>query len=616
MSATRTAIFAAAPGATRGQSSRIDADPKGENIVYTNGKTVHIRNIQNPLLAKEYTQHSYNVTVAKYAPSGYYIASADERGNVRIWDTVGDDQVLKLETQALGGRINDLAWDGESKRIIAVGQGKEKYAHAFLVDSGSSCGEIMGHSKIANAVAIRQTRPFRAVTGGDDNTMVFSTGVPFKFDKTIHDHTGFVQDIKYSSNDDFFASVGADGKVLHSNMPKFGYKDIFLYDGKTGEKIKEISTGDHGHKGTIYGLAWSPDGKRILTSSGDQTSKIWDIETSSVVNTFDFALAGNNIDGQQVGNVWKGDHLITLSLSGDLNYLDPSTSKTSRVVKGHQKGITALAVTDDSKTYWTGSYDGRVFSWDAETGAGEDIKSATHTNQVIQLAASGDRVVSAAMDDTIKITPKASPEAAVVVSLGTQPKGVSVSEDQTVVVVSENEAQVIQGGKKVDSLTLRYTATAIAINPQGSTVAIGSQDAKVYVMHLEGTKLKAVHTLSNNKGAITALAFSPDSTLLAAGDSAGKIYVYDVASGEVKVDRWVFHTARVNAIAWSPNGKYAVSASLDTNIYVWSVAAPMKKVSIRNAHAMSVTGVAFRDDETVVSAGSDASIKTWKISHH
>ncbi|KAG0228550.1 hypothetical protein BGW42_002094 [Actinomortierella wolfii] len=603
MSATRTAIFAAVPAATRGQSSRLDADPKGENIVYANGKTVYIRNIQNPHIAKEYTQHSYGVTVAKYAPSGYYIASADERGNVRIWDTVGEDQVLKLETQALGGRINDLAWDGESKRIIVVGEGKDKYGHAFLADSGSSCGEIMGHSKPVNAVAIRQTRPFRAVTGGDDNTLVFSNGVPFKFDKTLHNHTGFIQDIKYSNDGEFFASVGADGK-------------IFLYDGKTGEMIKEISTGDHGHRGTIYGLAWSPDGKRILTSSGDQTSKIWDVETSSVVNTFDLASANNNTDGQQVGNVWKGDHLISLSLSGDLNYLDPTTSKTSRIVQGHQKGITALAVADEGKTLWTGSYDGRVFSWEADAGNGEANETATHKNQVMQLVTSGDQVISAAMDDTVKITPKTSPQNAVVISLGAQPKGVSVSEDQTVVSVSENEVQVIQGGKKVDSLALGYSATAVAINSQGSIVAIGSQDAKVYVMRLEGTKLSAVHTLTSNKGAISALAFSPDGALLAAGDSAGKIYVYDVATGQTAVDRWVFHTARVSAIAWSPNGKYAVSGSLDTNIYVWSVAAPMKKVTIRNAHALSVTGVAFRDDETVVSAGSDASIKTWKITHH
>lgn len=71
----------------------------------------------------------------------------------------------------------------------------------------------MGHSKVVNTVAIRQTRPFRAVTGGDDNTLVFSHGVPFVFNKTISDHTRFVQEVKFSTNGDMFASVGSDGKV-------------------------------------------------------------------------------------------------------------------------------------------------------------------------------------------------------------------------------------------------------------------------------------------------------------------------------------------------------------------------------------------------------------------
>ena len=35
---------------------------------------------------------------------------------------------LTLNSKIIAGRINDLAWDGESKRIIAVGDGKERYA--------------------------------------------------------------------------------------------------------------------------------------------------------------------------------------------------------------------------------------------------------------------------------------------------------------------------------------------------------------------------------------------------------------------------------------------------------------------------------------------------------
>ncbi|KAG0037844.1 hypothetical protein BGZ82_001702 [Podila clonocystis] len=597
MSAVRSSIYAAAPATTRGQGVHLDADPKCENFVYTNGKSVFIRNIAKPEIAKEYTQHSCNVTVAKFAPSGYYIASGDERGNVRVWDTVGDEQILKLETKPISGKINDIAWDGESKRIIAVGDGKDKFAHAFFADGGASCGEIIGHSKVVNTAAIRQSRPFRAVTGGDDTTLVFSNGVPFVFNKIIKDHTRFVQEVKFSNDGDLFASVGSDGK-------------IFLYDGKTGDKIKELSTAEHRHSGTIFALSWSGDGKRLVTSSADQTSKIWDIETSSVVNTFDLSSSGS-VNGQQVGNIWKGDALLSLSLSGDLNYLDPSTSQTSRIVKGHQKGITALAVSEDKKTFLTGSYDGRVVSWDGNDGEGHPLEESSHSNQVMQLVGNGNEFISAGMDDTVKVTDISSKNVAVI-STSALPRGISASDDKTIVVATENEIQVIQGGKKVGSIAVGYNATSVAINHQGSTVA----DSKVYVMSLDGTKLSAVHTLNKNRGAISSLSFNPEGTLLAAGDSAGKIFVYDVATGEAKIQRWVFHTARVTSIAWSPSGKHVVSGSLDTNVYVWSTEDEMKKVSMLNAHVLGVNGVAFVDEDTVISAGADACIKTWKITHH
>lgn len=50
--------------------------------------------------------------------------------------------------------MNDLAWDGESKRIIAVGDGRERFGAAFLADSGSSCGEIQGNSKVSFRIAV------------------------------------------------------------------------------------------------------------------------------------------------------------------------------------------------------------------------------------------------------------------------------------------------------------------------------------------------------------------------------------------------------------------------------------------------------------------------------
>ena len=100
------------------------------------------------------------------------------------------------------------------KRIIAVGDGKQKFAHAFLFDTLSSVGEVLGHSKVINSVSIRQARPFRAITGSDDLTANFYHGVPYKFQKSMSDHGRFVQQVRFSPDGEFFATCSLDKKVF------------------------------------------------------------------------------------------------------------------------------------------------------------------------------------------------------------------------------------------------------------------------------------------------------------------------------------------------------------------------------------------------------------------
>ena len=51
----------------------------------------------------------------------------------------------------------------------------------FLWDSGSSVGEITGHSKFINSIDYRPVRPFRVVTAGEDKSVGWFEGPPFRF---------------------------------------------------------------------------------------------------------------------------------------------------------------------------------------------------------------------------------------------------------------------------------------------------------------------------------------------------------------------------------------------------------------------------------------------------
>jgi WD40 repeat protein len=94
-------IYAPLPQMKRGAPMFPGYDAKSGNLLYTCGSAVVIRNVANPLAADMYYEHTCQTTVAKYSPSGFYIASGDIQGNLRIWDTTQKEHPLKIELKVL-----------------------------------------------------------------------------------------------------------------------------------------------------------------------------------------------------------------------------------------------------------------------------------------------------------------------------------------------------------------------------------------------------------------------------------------------------------------------------------------------------------------------------------
>ncbi|KAL5410478.1 hypothetical protein PMIN06_005978 [Paraphaeosphaeria minitans] len=605
MSLVSDAVWAASPTTTRGQPTPLSSDPKGERIAYAAGKSIFLRSIDDPAVSKQYTQHTAQTTVARFAPSGFYVASGDASGTVRVWDCVGEG-ATKGEYHIIAGRINDLAWDGDSQRIIAVGDGKERFGHCITADSGNSVGEISGHSSQINAVSIRQQRPLRAATGSDDTSLVFYHGAPFKFNTSLRgQHNRFVFGTAFSPDGSVFASVGAD-------------KRIWLYDGKTGEAKGQIGEGVH--TGSIFGISWAKDSKRFVTASADQTVRIWDPEAGKAIQTWRMGEEGvPSIPDQQVGVVWpagRSDGLVvSVDLEGNLNYLVDGNPKPSRVVRGHQKNITAAALS--GSTFVTGSYDGRILAWETNTGNADKVDGESHSNYVAGLVASDSKseagVLSVGWDDTLRsISVQNNIFTGAANELKFQPKGVAAASD-VVLVPSSDAIVVYKDGSKASSLSVKYSPTCIAAH--GSNVAVGGDDKLVHIYTLSGTELKDTGIeLRRATAPISALAFSASGDKIAAGANNGKIYAFN-ASGDWKIitDRWSAHTARITALAWDADAKLVASGSLDTNVMVWSVEEPGKRIKAMNAHKDGVTGVAWEPSGKVLSAGGDSSIKVWKL---
>uniref|UniRef100_A0A8C7VK03 Anaphase-promoting complex subunit 4 WD40 domain-containing protein n=1 Tax=Oncorhynchus mykiss TaxID=8022 RepID=A0A8C7VK03_ONCMY len=571
-------VFASLPQMERGVAKVLGGDPKGNNFLYTNGKSVIIRNIDNPAIADIYTEHPHQVTVAKYAPSGFYIASGDVSGKIRIWDTTQKEHLLKYEYQPFGGKIKDIAWTEDSKRIACVGEGREKFGAVFLWDTGSSVGEIPGHSKIINSVDIKQTRPYRLITGSDDNCGAFFEGPPFKF--------------KFSST-------------------------IFLYDGKTGEKLGALG-GAKAHEGGVYAVSWSPDSSQLISASGDKTVKLWDVGTSMALTTFNM---GADVMDQQLGCLWQKDHLLSISLSGYINYLDKSNpDRPLRTIKGHSKSIQSLTVHKNTgRAYiYSGSHDGHINYWDAETGENNCFSGKGHSNLVTKMVVDeADQLVTCSMDDTVRFTSVTKKEysASNLVKMDVQPKHVSVATGGLTLAVCIGQVVLLKDQKKVFMLdSLDYEPEAGAIHPGGSTAAVGGADGKVHLYSVQGNTLKDEGKSMEAKGPVTDMAYSKDGAYLAVTDEKKVVTVFTVADDYSVKNDFYGHHAKVVTLAWSPDNEHFASGGMDMMVYVWTVNDADKRLKIPDAHRLHhVSGLAWIDEHTLVTTSHDASIKQWTL---
>jgi len=505
----------------------------------------------------------------------------------------------------LAGPILDLQWSDDSKRIVAVGEGKERFGAVFLWDSGSSVGEISGHGKAITTVDFKQTRPYRIATGSEDFQVNYFEGPPFKFKRAFKEHTRFVTCVRFSPDGNKLLTVATD-------------KTGFFYDGKTGDPIGKLNP-ENGHTAGIYSCAWSPDSKQVLTASADKTCKLWDAETGNCIKTFTIS-ENPQVEDQQLGCLWQGDELLSVALSGDVYYLDINNpAQPKRVVRGHQKFVTALALDTANNALYSGSYDSLIVRWDVATGATLPMVGKGHSNQINRLFVQGSNLVSIAMDDTVRITPvntrQYSGEA---VALDSTPADLAVGKknQDLILTVTLNQVVVLRNGKIANKHALKYQPTSIALSVDETQIAVGGKDNKIYLYNLSGDKLVDGPVLEGHRGALTALSYSPDGKYLGSADVQRDIFVWDLASNKIKIQGWVFHSAKVNSLAWSPDSLHLVSGSLDSNIFVWSVEDPSKRIQVKDAHRGGVNATLWLDNNTVVSAGQDSTVKTWTVNHH
>ncbi|MFF7394224.1 helix-turn-helix domain-containing protein [Streptomyces scabiei] len=152
--------------------------------------------------------------------------------------------------------------------------------------------------------------------------------------------------------------------------------------------------------------------------------------------------------------------------------------------------------------------------------------------------------------------------------------------------------------------------TAVAVSPDGGTVATGGTDADLRLWRADQHWRPVV--LPEHTGAVTAVAFSPGGDVLAATTAEGTVGIWDVRTAAPAL-RLRISVTGVDALAFGPDGRTLATGSTDGTAQLWERRTG-RSLAKFTGHTGRVSAVAFGPDGRTLLTGSwDDTARLWDL---
>jgi WD40 repeat protein len=325
-----------------------------------------------------------------------------------------------------------------------------------------------------------------------------------------------------------------------------------------GEPQLMLDTG--GHMALITGIAFTPDGRQLISASHDKTIRVWDVVTGRTVRTIRgesapgpagkisaMALSPDGkwlAAGGDIGDRAKGIAFIRL--------YDFVSGRLAALLKGHENVVVGLAFSPDGQHLISGSCDFTAILWDVKTrrlehrltGHGDDIYAVGFTPD-------SQHAVTGSFDHDLRLwrvadggqVARMTGHGDKVQSLAVAPDGAIVSGDWSGEIRMWDPGSMSGTGSRSSSRT-------------GGAMTIPSK------------------VLARQEAAVRSLGVSPDGKRLLSGAHVRPpllCHVYDLASGR-EIVTYSGHDNIVAATAICPDGRWAATGGGNAReIHLWDL---------------------------------------------